>query len=203
MRNYRSTPQVLALANRLLAAEGRTKRLDGDARRRPGAHDQRVTRRRTRSCLALAAAIRERLGGGDRPVGDRGPRAHERAARADRGGADAGGHRVPRARASGSTTARRCAAPVRPSVASRRSTSTGSGSWPPIRAALDGRARRTRPDGDVAEGDEAQERQAILDTLLAIVGEARGGDPTSTRRRRARGARRAGRPRTRRARRTA
>ena len=39
VRNYRSTPQVLALANRLLAAEGRSKRLEATRGDGPEPHD--------------------------------------------------------------------------------------------------------------------------------------------------------------------
>ena len=93
-RNYRSTPQVLELANRLIAAEGRTKRLAasrGDGPEPTIAPARERRRRAGRARRRDPGLIARRR----RPGGDRGPRPDERPARADRGGADPGRHRLP------------------------------------------------------------------------------------------------------------
>src|SRR5215218_7182807 len=66
VRNYRSTPQVLELANRLLAAEGRTKRLEATHADGP---EPEITRHATAEAEldALAAGIGERLEAGTAP----------------------------------------------------------------------------------------------------------------------------------------
>ena len=130
----------------------------------------RATRRRSAELAALVAGIRARLGGGHRAGGGRGPRPDERPARADRGGAHAGGHRVPGPRACGSTTGRRCAAAVQAAAPAGARRARGPALAAAIRRALDGRAWATRRTA-TAEGDEARERQASLETLLAIVDE--------------------------------
>ena len=108
--NYRSTPEVLALANRVLAA-GRTRGRRATAgrggpaaqasRREPGvgagAGDRRVRDRRGR------AGRHHRRDPGARPVGHRArrdghPRPDQRAAAGDRGCARRGRHPVPRPR---------------------------------------------------------------------------------------------------------
>jgi DNA helicase-2/ATP-dependent DNA helicase PcrA len=63
VRNYRSTPQVLELANRLIAADGRTKGLIAE---RPGGADPRISRHATAEdeLAALVTWIRARLGDG-------------------------------------------------------------------------------------------------------------------------------------------
>ena len=93
-RNYRSTPQVLELANRLIAAEGRDEATRGEPGRRTGARDRPACGRRRG-----AGRPDRRDPGADprrcRPVGDRGPRPDERPARADRGRLDPGRRRLP------------------------------------------------------------------------------------------------------------
>jgi DNA helicase-2/ATP-dependent DNA helicase PcrA len=61
--NYRSSPQVLALANRLLASTGRTKRLSAT---QPDGPEPTIVRHGTEAAelAALAAWIRERVGEG-------------------------------------------------------------------------------------------------------------------------------------------
>ena len=94
--NYRSTPEVLELANRLLGAPG-AEDAPRDATGRARARRSSGTRPTTPSWLA-----RRRIRVADRRVArsvrDRGPDPDERPARADRGGPDPGGHRVPRPR---------------------------------------------------------------------------------------------------------
>lgn len=65
-RNYRSTPQVLALANNLLASTGRAKRLVAS---RPAGAEPTVVRHGTEAgeLVALARWIRERVGEGIAP----------------------------------------------------------------------------------------------------------------------------------------
>jgi DNA helicase-2/ATP-dependent DNA helicase PcrA len=62
-RNYRSSPEVLTLANRLLAAEGRDKRLEAT---QPSGPEPRIERHATEAAElnALVAWINERLGEG-------------------------------------------------------------------------------------------------------------------------------------------
>ena len=64
--NYRSSPEVLTLANRLLAAEGRDKRLEATM---PSGPEPRIERHPTESAelAALVAWIRERLAAGTAP----------------------------------------------------------------------------------------------------------------------------------------
>ena len=92
--NYRSSPQVLALANNLLASTGREKRLvatraggSGAGRRAPRDRGGRTHRAR-----AVGPRTDRRRHGAGR---DRGPRPDQRPARPDRGGLHAGRDRVP------------------------------------------------------------------------------------------------------------
>ena len=94
-QNYRSTPQVLGLANRLTAGGPRgaltTSRLAG-----PEPTIDRLAGPEV-EVNALVAGIRRLVGQRRGQVGDRGAGSDQRAAAADRGRADAGKHRVHRA----------------------------------------------------------------------------------------------------------
>ena len=175
VRNYRSTPQVLELANRLIAAEGRSKRLlatrgDGPVptiSRHPSAEHE---------LAALVTWIQAPARGRRRARGGRGAGPDERPARPDRGGPDAGRRRVPGPRhallrprrgAVGGPGA--AAAPDR--GAGSRAAGRGPDAAGPRRSGYE-------PDGEV-EGDEARERQASLETLLAIVDELAAADPAA------------------------
>ena len=82
--NYRSSPQVLELANRLLASTGRTKRLETT---RPAGPEPSIVRHNTEDVelAALVDWMRARIAAGTAAVGDRGARPDECPARADRG----------------------------------------------------------------------------------------------------------------------
>ena len=161
-RNYRSTPQVLELANRLIAAEGRSKRLDREPRRTgPSRRSRSYADRRGRvgrDGRARSAALHPRR---HRARRDRDARPDERPDRADRGGADPGRHRVPGARRSASTTgprSRRAIASMRrpgPRRDRARAASTRSGARLGRRGGLRG-GRRAASDGR-----EARERAVV------------------------------------------
>ena len=115
-RNYRSSPQVLALANRLLASEGRRKRLVATRPAGPTPDDPALRGRRRGA----------RADHGDDPPAhrrrhaarrDRGPRPAQRPGPADRGRPDPGGDRVPRPRAALLRTARGAAGAPAPAAA--------------------------------------------------------------------------------------
>ena len=168
-RNYRSTPQVLELANRLLAAEGRTKRLDGDARRRPGA--ARSARHAVGGGRARGARRLDPRAdrGRHRARRDRGARPDERPAGADRGGADPGRRRVPGPRPA---VLRPAGGPRRRSsslVAGRRSTSAGRAARGGDPRALGGRRWATRRRARRRGATRRASGRRALDTLLAIV----------------------------------
>ena len=109
VRNYRSTPQVLALANRLLAAEGRSKRLEAT---RGDGPEPTITRHATAEA-ELAALV-----GGDPRAARRAgsPRRRSRSSCARTPSSRRSRRRSPgrasrtSSAASGSTTAPRCAA---------------------------------------------------------------------------------------------
>ena len=173
VRNYRSTPQVLALANRLLAAEGRTKRLE--ATRGDGPEPQ-ISRHASAEAelVALTAGIRERLGEGIAP---------SEVAVLVRTNAQLAPIEEALTRAGIAYVVRGLRFYDRPEV---RSAVTALRRQPALEehgvrllAAI--RERWTEAlgyePGAIAEGNEAQERQASLDTLLAIVEGLTRGDP--------------------------
>ena len=147
-----------------------------DARRRAGAHDLAPPVRRARAGGTVHVDPRPAGRGRARGRGRR-PRPDERAARADRGGADPGRRRIPGPRdpllrPPGGAHARSRACDGRRSDASGRA----------LAAAIRERwaeAVGFEEDGDAVEGDEARERQASLETLLAIVDELVGADPAA------------------------
>ena len=136
--NYRSTPQVLELANRLVPKLGGAEKvLRADAARRPGAGGAAVRDAGGRGRVPRRADPRRRV-----PArGDRAPLPHARAAGRLRGGAARGGDPVPgrgAARARGGAAAccarstrrrrrRRCAGRSRSSTAGCRSPPDGLG----------------------------------------------------------------------------
>ena len=175
--NYRSTPQVLELANRLIAPTGPREAPDA----RPAARGRSPTitllrDRARRSGRTSSRRIRGLAARRRRPGRDRGPRPDQRAARADRGGAHAGGHRVPGARrpvlraAGGARRAiDRAAAPL---TAASRTALRGA----PF-ASCSGPSWATRSGVEPDGGAEARERAAALDTLLAIVDDGVAANP--------------------------
>ncbi len=174
VRNYRSTPQVLELANRLIAAEGRSKRLlatrgDGPVptiSRHPSAEHE---------LAALVTWIQARLADGVAPA---------EVAVLVRMNAQLAPIEEALTRAGVAYQVRGMRfydrAEVRSAVqALRRPPIEEQGAA--LRAAV--RTRWTEavgyePDGEV-EGDEARERQASLETLLAIVDELAAADPAA------------------------
>ena len=168
-------PRCWTLANRLIAAEGRTKRLVATRGDGP-----LPTISRHPSADAGAGGARRLdprpAGRGDRARGDRGPRADERAARPDRGGADPGRRRVPGPRAAllrPAGGARRAGEPPAPADRGRRRRTSRTRSGPA------GRRPSGYEEDGTAEGDEARERQASLETLLAIVDGVAAADPAA------------------------
>jgi DNA helicase II / ATP-dependent DNA helicase PcrA len=173
VRNYRSTPQVLALANRLLAAEGRTKRLE--ATRGDGPEPQ-ITRHASADVelTALTTGIRERLGEGIAP---------SEVAVLVRTNAQLAPIEEALTRAGVAYVVRGLRFYDRPEV---RGAVTALRRPPALDAhgvRLLAAIRERWTDalgyeaGAIAEGNEAQERQASLDTLLAIVEGLTRGDP--------------------------
>ncbi len=165
-RNYRSTPQVLELANRLVAAEGRTKRLVPT--RSPGPPPT-ISKHRDafQEMAALVAGIRARLA--DDVV------ASEIAVLV-RMNAQLAPLEEALTRAGIAYQVRGLRFYDRPEIRSalhslRRSSIDAEGPRLPgaIRERL-AEALGWEEDGS-GEGDEARERQAALDTLLAIVDE--------------------------------
>jgi DNA helicase-2/ATP-dependent DNA helicase PcrA len=165
VRNYRSTPQVLGLANRLLAAEGRTKRLEPTHGDGP---EPSISKHASAEAEldALVAAIRARLGEGIAPA---------EVAVLVRMNAQLAPIEEALTRAGVAYVVRGLRFYDRPEV----------------RAAVESLRRRPQIDATgvrltnaikerwadavgfeedgAAEGDEARERQASLETLLAIV----------------------------------
>ena len=174
VRNYRSTPQVLELANRLIAAEGRTKRLvatrgDGPPptiSRHPSAEQE---------LAALVAWIRARLGEGIGPA---------EIAVLVRMNAQLAPIEEALTRAGVAYQVRGLRFYARPEVRSalaslRRPAIDAVG--PDLPDAV--RARWAEAVGyeedGTPEGDEARERQASLETLLAIVDGIAAADPAA------------------------
>jgi DNA helicase-2/ATP-dependent DNA helicase PcrA len=172
VRNYRSTPQVLALANRLLAAEGRTKRLD--ATRGDGPEPEIVRHASAQGELeALVGGIRARLADGVAPAeiavlvrtnAQLAP-IEEALTRAGVAYVVRGMRFYDRAEVRGAVEAIRRRPPLE---------ATGPALPGEIRARWPDR-RGNEPDA-TPEGDEARERQASLDTLGAIVEQVLHGD---------------------------
>jgi DNA helicase-2/ATP-dependent DNA helicase PcrA len=174
VRNYRSTPQVLELANRLIAAEGRAKRLVPTRGEGPL---PTISRHRdaAEELDALATWIRDRIAAGTAPAeiavlvrmnAQLAP-VEERLTRA------AIAYQVRGARFYDRPEVRSAL------VALRRPTIDARG--PALARAIRDRWREAvgwEPDG-APEGGEARERQASLDTLLAIVDGIAAGDPAA------------------------
>jgi DNA helicase-2/ATP-dependent DNA helicase PcrA len=165
VRNYRSTPQVLALANRLLASEGRTKRLEST---RGDGPEPQITRHATAEAEldALVAGIKARLADGVAPA---------EVAVLVRTNAQLAPIEEALTRAGIAYVVRGMRFYDRPEVrgaveAIRRRPaldSTGPSLLRDVRARW---ADSLGYDADgTPEGDEARERQASLDTLGAIV----------------------------------
>lgn len=174
-RNYRSTPQVLELANRLIAAEGRSKRLV--ATREPGP-EPTVARFASADAelVALAAGIRARIGEGIAP---------SLVAVLVRMNAQLAPIEEALTRASVAYQVRGIRFYDRPEVRGaiaslRRAPLEATGFALP--AAI--RARWTddvgfEEEGTLERGDEARERQASLETLLAIAQSVVASDPAA------------------------
>jgi DNA helicase-2/ATP-dependent DNA helicase PcrA len=167
VRNYRSTPQVLALANRLIAAEGRAKRLEAT---RGDGPEPAVSRHANAEAEldALAAAIRTRLRDGTAP---------SEVAVLVRMNAQLAPVEEALTRAGIAYQVRGVRFYDRPEV---KSALASLRRRPPLAEhgfALPAAVRSRwaedvgfEADGiDAVEGDEARERQASLETLLAIV----------------------------------
>ena len=193
-RNYRSTPQVLELANRLIAADGRSKRLSTD---RDAGPEPTITKFASAEAEedGMVAEIRELIARRHRARRDRGARPDERPDRTDRGRADRGRHRVPGARRSGSTTGPRSRRRSR-ACGGRDSTRPGSRCSSAVRRRWADEVG-FEEDGATVEGREAQERQSSLETLLAIVTSVVQATPSARCRECPRGAGRPRRPRAR------
>ena len=165
VRNYRSTPQVLALANRLLAAEGRTKRLE--ATRGDGPEPEVTKHPHADAELDwLSGAIRARLGEGIAPseiavlvrMNAQLAPIEEALTRAGVAYVVRGLRFYDRPEVRGAVESLR----RRPAIDATgvRLTNAIKERWAD--------AVGFEEDG-AAEGDEARERQASLETLLAIV----------------------------------
>jgi DNA helicase-2/ATP-dependent DNA helicase PcrA len=172
-RNYRSTPQVLDLANRLIASEGRSKRLvatrdDGPApsiSRHPSAEHE---------LAALVAWIRARIAEGVAPAEVAVlVRMNAQLAPIEEGLTRGGvAYQVRGIRFYDRPEVRAAMQALRrPAIAA-----TGAALASAIRERW-AEAVGYEADGEEVEGDEARERQASLDTLLAIVEELAAADP--------------------------
>ena len=167
VRNYRSTPQVLALANRLIAAEGRSKRLTAT---RGDGPEPTISRHANAGAEldALAAAIRARLQDGTAPA---------EIAVLVRINAQLAPIEEALTRAGVAYQVRGLRFYDRPEVRSavaslgRRPALTERGFALPaaVRARWVDDVGYEEKGVDALEGDEARERQASLETLLAIV----------------------------------
>ena len=165
VRNYRSTPQVLGLANRLLAAEGRTKRLEAT---RGDGPEPSITRHASAEVEleALTAGIRTRL--------DEGAPPHEIAVLV-RMNAQLAPIEEALTRAGVAYVVRGLRfydrPEVRAAVESLRRRPALEATGPRLTNEIKARwADAVGFEEDAAgEGDEARERQASLETLLAIV----------------------------------
>jgi DNA helicase-2/ATP-dependent DNA helicase PcrA len=174
VRNYRSTPEVLDLANRLIAAEGRTKRLVAT---RPEGPVPVISRHPSADAelAALTAWVRTRLAEGVAPA---------EVAVLVRMNAQLAPIEDVLTRAGIAYQVRGMRFYDRPEVRSAMASLR--------RPAIDARgidlsaAIRTRwseavgyEEDGTADGEEARERQASLETLLAIVDVIAAADPTS------------------------
>ncbi len=171
VRNYRSTPQVLDLANRLIAAEGRTKRL---VPTRAAGPVPMISRHRTAELelAALITAIGERIAAGTAPAEVAVlVRMNAQLAPIEEALTRAGiAYQVRGTRFYDRPEVRAAIASLRrPAIAAK---------GPDLPAAI--RARWTEAVGyeedGSPDGDEARERQASLETLLAIVDVVAEGD---------------------------
>ncbi len=175
VRNYRSTPQVLSLANRLLAAEGRTKRLEAT---RGDGPEPTITKHPTADAelVALVAGIAARLRDGTTPsevavlV-----RMNAQLAPIEEALTRAGVAYVVRGLRFYDRTE------VRSAVGSLRRRPALDATGVRLTNAIKERwadAVGFEEDG-AAEGDEARERQASFETLLAIVQSVVRGDASA------------------------
>jgi DNA helicase-2/ATP-dependent DNA helicase PcrA len=176
VRNYRSTPQVLALANRLIAADGRSKRL---AATRDDGPEPVISKHPSAEVelAALVAGIRARLDGGTAPG---------EIAVLVRINAQLAPIEEALTRAGIAYQVRGVAfydrPEVRGAVASLRRRPFLTERGPALEAAVRARwAEAVGFEDDMAEvaGDEARERQASLETLLAIVSSVVRTDPAA------------------------
>jgi DNA helicase-2/ATP-dependent DNA helicase PcrA len=183
VRNYRSSPQVLALANRLLAGEGRGKQL---VPTRPDGPLPVISRHASAQAEldALVGWIRERLRGGTDPV---------EIAVLVRMNAQLVPIEAALTRAGIAYQVRGVPFYERPEVRAAltvlRRLAASSGRAARLRGAeltaeMEGRLRRDLglEDDDAVlreRGDEARERQASLDTLLAIAEAVISADPSA------------------------
>ncbi|HEX5829003.1 MAG TPA: ATP-dependent DNA helicase UvrD2 [Candidatus Limnocylindrales bacterium] len=165
VRNYRSTPQVLALANRLLAAEGRTKHLE--ATRGDGPEPTITKHQHAEAELAaLVAGIRDRLGEGIAPAEIAVlVRINAQLAPIEEALTRAGIAYVVRGLRFYDRSE------VRAAIESLRRRPAIEETGARLVAAIRERWSDTvgYEEDAAPEGDEARERQASLDTLLAIV----------------------------------
>jgi DNA helicase-2/ATP-dependent DNA helicase PcrA len=175
-RNHRSTPQVLELANRLLAADGRTKRIEATL---AGGPEPTIARHPT------AEAELSALVAGIQALGAAGVRSSEMAvlvrinaqlAAIEEAFTRAGiGYQVRGRRFYDRPD-------VRAAIDEIRRVS-GERAGPDLRRAVLDRWRHAfgygAEEGSERQGDEATERAAALDTLLGIVEDRLGRDPSA------------------------
>jgi len=185
VRNYRSSPQVLALANRLIAAEGRTKQLVAT---RPDGPDPVIAKHATGTAelAALCTWIAVRLREGTTP---------SQVAVLVRMNAQLPPIEEALTRAGIAYQVRGLRFYARPEVRTavmtlRKLIASGSADASLVGASLAGRVRalwhealgfdEAAEDDEAGSGQEARERQASLETLLAIVESLAAGDGTLT-----------------------
>jgi DNA helicase-2/ATP-dependent DNA helicase PcrA len=175
MRNYRSTPEVLALANRLIAVDGRSKRLVAT---HPAGPTPTITRHATGEAevAALVAWIRARLGDGVVPA---------EIAILVRMNAQLEPIEAGLTRAGVAYQVRGVRFYDRPEIVTAIASLRRRG-LDERGPALVGAVRRRwadevgfAEDGSTGAGREAEERQSALETLVAIVEHVAETDPTA------------------------
>ena len=168
-QNYRSTPQVLALANRLIPGrELRSSTTDGPI-------PELVPHSDGDAEVGRGRGAHPRAGGRGRAADrDRDPRAHERAAGGLRGRPDRGRDRVHRPRRPLLRPARR---PRRPRRTAGRCRGSPDGDRRRTDGARSSASTRPQPPGS---GAEARDRHAALSTLLAMARSLEAEQPDAT-----------------------